>query len=275
MPAIEARMPITSASTMIDQSTCLREAPSVRSVASSRVRCAIVIESEFAITNAPTKSAMTAEREQEVWRKLRKPSMSFASSFAWASPVRTCVPGGRIARICAGELLGRDSRLSPSRGSGRACRLLSKSRCAVGRSKPASVAPPRLDAPPNLTRPEMRILQLGPVRLDADRVADLESPSCRRSDLSMTTSFAFGHLPSTSVSELRSGLFGSTLKPRFGAPPKMITLPFLPIRCASPPTPPTAWSTSGSLPHLGEQRLVEGRRRSCCSRSRGRTPPGR
>ena len=65
MPAIEARTPMTSASTMIDQSTCLREAPSVRRVASSRVRCAIVIDSEFAITNAPTKSAMNAEREQE------------------------------------------------------------------------------------------------------------------------------------------------------------------------------------------------------------------
>ena len=50
---------------MIEPSTCRREAPIVRSVANSRVRCAIVIESEFAITKLPTKSAMPAEGEQE------------------------------------------------------------------------------------------------------------------------------------------------------------------------------------------------------------------
>ena len=38
--------------------TCLREAPSVRKVANSRVRCATVIESVLKITNAPTNSAM-------------------------------------------------------------------------------------------------------------------------------------------------------------------------------------------------------------------------
>ena len=62
----EARIPITSASSSTDISTWRRVAPSVRSVASSRVRCAIVIESVFAITNVPTNSAIAAEREQEV-----------------------------------------------------------------------------------------------------------------------------------------------------------------------------------------------------------------
>ena len=38
--------------------TCLREAPSVRSVANSRVRWATVIDSVLKITNAPTSSAM-------------------------------------------------------------------------------------------------------------------------------------------------------------------------------------------------------------------------
>ena len=51
--------------------TWRRDAPSVRSVASSRVRCAIVIESELTITNAPTKSAISAEREQEVAQEAR------------------------------------------------------------------------------------------------------------------------------------------------------------------------------------------------------------
>ena len=43
---------------------------------------------------------------------------------------------------------------------------------------------------------------------------------------SITTWFGPGQFPSTSVSELSSGRVGSTLKPRFGAPPKATTLPF-------------------------------------------------
>ena len=51
-------------------STCRRDAPSVRIVANSRVRCAIVIESEFAITKLPTKSAMPANASRKPWRKV-------------------------------------------------------------------------------------------------------------------------------------------------------------------------------------------------------------
>ena len=40
-------------------------APIVRRVANSRVRCAIVMDSEFAMTKEPTKSAIPREREQE------------------------------------------------------------------------------------------------------------------------------------------------------------------------------------------------------------------
>ena len=43
---------------MTERRTCLREAPSVRSVANSRVRWATVIDSVLKITNAPTNSAM-------------------------------------------------------------------------------------------------------------------------------------------------------------------------------------------------------------------------
>ena len=58
-PTTDAIAPITSASSTTDQRTWRRDAPSVRSVASSRVRCAMVIESELTITNAPTNSAIT------------------------------------------------------------------------------------------------------------------------------------------------------------------------------------------------------------------------
>ena len=57
-PTIEASAPTTNASTMTVRSTCRREPPIVRSVANSRTRCAMVIDSVFEITNAPTKSAI-------------------------------------------------------------------------------------------------------------------------------------------------------------------------------------------------------------------------
>ena len=59
IPTSDAASPTTNASSTTLRSTCPRVAPSVRSVASSRVRCATVIESVLKITNAPTKSAIT------------------------------------------------------------------------------------------------------------------------------------------------------------------------------------------------------------------------
>ncbi len=75
-PISEATAPTTSASITIEVRTCRREPPSVRIVANSRVRCAIVIESEFAITKLPTKSATPAKTSRNV---LRKPMNSFVS----------------------------------------------------------------------------------------------------------------------------------------------------------------------------------------------------
>ena len=62
---------MTKPSSSTERSTCRREAPSVRSVANSRVRWATVIESVLKMTNAPTNSAIAAEREQEVADELR------------------------------------------------------------------------------------------------------------------------------------------------------------------------------------------------------------
>ena len=64
-PTIDARMPITSASSTTESRTWRRDAPSVRSVASSRVRCAIVIDSELTMTNAPTKSAISPKASRK------------------------------------------------------------------------------------------------------------------------------------------------------------------------------------------------------------------
>ena len=64
-PITEPMSPIASDSSTTEPSTWRREAPSVRSSANSRVRCAIVIDSEFAITKDPTKSAIPANESRK------------------------------------------------------------------------------------------------------------------------------------------------------------------------------------------------------------------
>ena len=83
-PTIEASVPITNASTSTERSTWRRVAPSVRSVASSRVRCAIVIDSVFAITKLPTNSAMPPNASRKSWKMLRNPLVSLVA--CWACP---------------------------------------------------------------------------------------------------------------------------------------------------------------------------------------------
>ena len=53
---------------MTERMTCLREAPSVRSVANSRVRWATVIDSVLKITNAPTSSAIAPKPSRKYFR---------------------------------------------------------------------------------------------------------------------------------------------------------------------------------------------------------------
>src|SRR5205823_7167308 len=75
------------------------------------------------------------------------------------------------------------------------------------------------------------------------------------------TSPAPGQLPSTSVSELNCGCFGSTENPRWGAKPKLITLPFLPIRFVlSSATPPVAAATADSCFTFGSSDSSNGGR---------------
>ncbi len=76
----DATTPTTSASTRTEPRTWRFVAPSVRSVANSRVRCAIVIDSEFAITNEPTKSAMPPKASRNVCRNEMNSFVSSASA---------------------------------------------------------------------------------------------------------------------------------------------------------------------------------------------------
>ena len=139
-PTTEATTPVTSASTTTERSTWFREAPSVRSVANSRVRWAIVIESEFAITNAPTKSATPPNASRKSWRNERKLFVSDASLEACASPDFTCVPGGRTLRTCASSA----ACVTPAFFATRiwsSLPLLSKRFCAVREVEPRERGP--------------------------------------------------------------------------------------------------------------------------------------
>ena len=89
--------------------TCLREAPSVRSVANSRVRWATVIDSVLKITNAPTSSAMPP-KPSSTWRIIAMPSlMSFGArpwpALALSLTCRSAARSGLIAcTSCADEV---------------------------------------------------------------------------------------------------------------------------------------------------------------------------
>ena len=89
----DASTPITNASTSTERSTCRRVAPSVRSVASSRVRWAIVIDSVFAITKLPTNSAMPPNASRKSWKMLRNAARVLGRLLGLPWPVRTWALG--------------------------------------------------------------------------------------------------------------------------------------------------------------------------------------
>ena len=83
-PMIDASVPITNASTRTERRTWRRVAPSVRSVASSRVRCAIVIDRVLAITKLPTNRAIPPNASRKSWKMLRNPLVSLVACWACA-----------------------------------------------------------------------------------------------------------------------------------------------------------------------------------------------
>ena len=99
-PTTEPKMPMISASTITDVRIWRRDAPIVRKVANSRVRCAIVMPSVFAITKLPTNSAMPAKARRKLWMNVVKPLTVFLSSFTCALASRACAVGGSNGLIC-------------------------------------------------------------------------------------------------------------------------------------------------------------------------------
>ena len=100
---------------MTERSTCRRVAPSVRSVASSRVRCATVIDSVLKMTNAPTKSAMPPKPSRKPRMKLMKLPTDFLSCARLLVRRLHLGGAGDDRAELAGELVLRDALL---RGDG-------------------------------------------------------------------------------------------------------------------------------------------------------------
>ena len=118
-----------------------REAPIVRSVANSRIRCAIVIESEFAITNEPTKSAIPPNASRKPRRK-RDELVRLGRVLLRLLEARHRLRVRREDRAdLLEELLRRDPGFAATAISSRRP-TFSNSFCAVGRSSRRGVAPP-------------------------------------------------------------------------------------------------------------------------------------
>src|SRR5215218_8492385 len=178
-PTSDAITPTTRAWSRIEVRIWRREPPIVRTVANSRVRWAIVIESELAITKLPTKSAIPPNARRKPRRNEMKLFVSAASSWTCWVAVFTCAVGGSSAR--------RSRTSSWSETPGFAATAISSSRprfpkirWAVGRSKPASVAPPIVETDPNRTRPEIRSRRAAPSAWTPNRFAESQVLLLRR-----------------------------------------------------------------------------------------------
>ncbi len=129
-----------------------------------------------------------------------------------------------------------------------------KSRCAVGRSKPARVAPPIERSELKRTMPATRSRSTGPSAW-TPIVSPILKSSSSAVPSSMTTSFGPGQSPSTSASGLNGDSPRAIEKPRFGAPPLTTALPSRPISVVdSLSTPPSA-SATPSTPRTSSSTL--------------------
>ena len=129
-----------------------------------------VIENVLKIVNPPTNSEMNAKTSSAVEKNDSALLMALDCSFATVWPVTTCTPAAAPWRWRSAAA----ALLTPGLGKHVDvvdCPDLAEELCAVGRSKPAIVAPARLSAVPNVTMPVIVNVCGGPVEQDADVVA--------------------------------------------------------------------------------------------------------
>ena len=99
-PTIAAIRPVMKPSRYTERFTCLRDAPRVRSVASSRTRCATVIDSVLKMTNDPTISEIAANASRRYLMMASPSFVSFESAAPCSAPVRTTADSSSRGRTC-------------------------------------------------------------------------------------------------------------------------------------------------------------------------------
>ncbi len=229
-PTADANSPTTSASPTTEAITWRRLAPRVRNSASSRVRCATMIENVLKMRNAPTNSEIAANTSNAVWKNPRPSCSASACSSATAVLVRTSAPVGRTARTSASsERTSTPS--SPRTLIVSTTPSFPSTRWAVARSKSASVAPPRLSAEPNPAIPTTRNVSGGP---------------WKRIVSSSPTAIVFADAVPASITTSPSAAGGPPS--RISRTPPASSDQLVPI--VGGPTPPITSSVSG-FDHLG------------------------
>ena len=172
-PVTDASRPTVNASISTALSTWRRLAPRVRRMANSRVRWAIVIDSELAITKLPTNSAMPANASRNVLKNDRNELVASADFCACSAPVRTWVPGGRIVLISFTSFWGDTPARAEARMSS-SLPCLSNSRWAVGSVKPGQRRAAERARRAEVHEPGHLHLLHRPLGLHPDRVAHVD-----------------------------------------------------------------------------------------------------
>ena len=197
-PASEPMTPMATDSSTTDPSTCRRDAPRVRRVASSRIRWATVIASVFAITKLPTNSAIPPNPIRMYLITLMSSCVDLLSAAACASALLTWVVSERsgvIWRTSSGSVVpgSAATRITSSRPT------LSNTRRPVSRSKTVIDAPPIESTEPKPTMPAIRYFATGP-SARTPTVWPISKPCFSAVDLSIAISPSpRGHSPVTSL----------------------------------------------------------------------------
>src|SRR3954454_6375890 len=241
-PATEPSSPIVKPSVITERMNWPRDAPSVRSIANSRIRCVTVIEKVLKMMNAPTNSEIPANASSSVVRKLRLLLMSSDCLCASSWPVRTLTVFGSALFSWSRSSAG----VTPCFAEAWIWSnpRLPSIRCASGSSMSAIAAPPSESAPAIWVVPT----SVNSLRGAVPTIATL-SPSFQPCfftvDASIATSSGLcGLRPFLIVNPSKRG-WSATEAMKFGAPPLPMRLPSLPRIVPTSNTEPSALCTPG------------------------------
>ena len=242
-PSSEDTTPITVASTMTEVITCRPLAPSARNSASSRVRWATMIANVLKMMKAPTNRATNAKTRKAVRRKPRPVLTWSCASEVTVAAVTASTPFGSTSPIrrCSSTPETPASATTDTESSSPS---LPSTRCAVGRSNSAHVAPPRLSASPYPATPTTSNSPGGPSNTTSTRSPTWMSCACAVPASITTWSGPLGgDPPGLSVNPFSSFHADAAV----GGPNVPITLPVAGSTiCAYPTTSPSARATPGT-----------------------------